>query len=68
MIIFEREADGGYVVHCPTLPGCRTQGDTLDEAHENIKEAIALYLESLIAHHEAIPEEDIYIRPVQVTL
>lgn len=40
---------GGYVVTCPALPGCYTQGDTIDEAIENIKEAILLCLEDLQA-------------------
>ena len=31
------EETGGYVVSCPSLPGCYTQGDTIDEALENIK-------------------------------
>lgn len=35
----------GFDVHCPILPGCNSQGDTLDEALENIKDAIATYLE-----------------------
>jgi predicted RNase H-like HicB family nuclease len=39
------------------LPGCHTQGETLEEAERNVKEAIVLYLESLAAHGEAIPEE-----------
>jgi predicted RNase H-like HicB family nuclease len=39
------------------LPGCHTQGETLEETERNVKEAIALYLESLAAHGEAIPEE-----------
>lgn len=36
---------GGYAVYCPELPGCTSAGDTQEEALENIKEAIALYLE-----------------------
>lgn len=67
-VIFEREPDGGYVVHCPALPGCHSQGGNLDEAQDNIKEAITVYLESLHDHNEPIPEEDIYIRPIQVAL
>ncbi len=43
------EEVGGYVVTCPALPGCYTQGDTIDEALENIKEAILLCLEDLQA-------------------
>jgi predicted RNase H-like HicB family nuclease len=45
------EEVGGYVVTCPALPGCYTQGDTIDEAIENIKEAILLCLEDLQAQH-----------------
>ncbi|HDZ01537.1 MAG TPA: type II toxin-antitoxin system HicB family antitoxin [Nitrospirae bacterium] len=34
----------GYDVHCPALPGCHSQGDTFEEALENIKDAITTYL------------------------
>jgi len=36
---------GSYAVYCPELPGCTSAGDTEEEALDNIKEAIALYLE-----------------------
>jgi predicted RNase H-like HicB family nuclease len=42
---------------CPLWPGCHSQGETLDEAEKNIKEAIEIFLESLAAHREPIPEE-----------
>jgi len=45
-IIMEDET-GGYVAFVPALPGCHTQGDTLQELLENVKEAIELYLETL---------------------
>jgi len=54
-VILEKEEDGGYHVFCPALVGCHTQGDTFDEAMENIKDAIKLYIESLKAHKEPIP-------------
>ena len=38
---------GGYVVSCPSLPGCHSQGETENEALSNIREAIQAYLESL---------------------
>ncbi len=41
----------------PALPGCNTQGDSFEEAVQNVREAIQAYLESLRAHGEAIPEE-----------
>jgi predicted RNase H-like HicB family nuclease len=56
-VFYERAPEGGYVASVPALPGCHTQGDTLEEAERNIKEAIALYLESLVADGEPIPEE-----------
>jgi len=49
--------DGYWVAECPSLPGCISQGETHDEAIANIKEAIALYIESLEAHGETVPDE-----------
>jgi antitoxin HicB len=56
-VFYEQAAEGGFVATVPSLPGCHTQGETIEETAANIKEAIALYLESLAAHGEAIPEE-----------
>lgn len=56
-VFYEEAHEGGYVVSVPALPGCHSQGETLEEAEKNIKEAIELYLESLAAHKERIPEE-----------
>ncbi len=47
VILEEDEEVGGYVVSCPALPGCHSQGETNDEALANIKEAIEACLESL---------------------
>ena len=44
-VILEPEEGGGYHIFCPSLKGCHSCGDTAEEALENIKEAIALYLE-----------------------
>lgn len=45
-IVLEKQEEGGYTAYVPALPGCISQGETEEEAIENIKEAIALYLES----------------------
>ncbi len=66
--IFETQPDGGYHASCPALPGCHSEGDTLDESIANIREAIAVYLESLQAHGEPLPIEDILIKPLDVVL
>jgi len=46
-IVLEESDEGGYTVYVPSLPGCISEGDTEEEAIENIKEAIELYLESI---------------------
>jgi len=46
-VVLEEAEEGGYVVSCPALPGCHSQGDTMEKALENIKEAIAGCIESL---------------------
>ena len=56
-VYYEQAPGGGYVAFVPALPGCHTQGETLEETERNVKEAIALYLESLATHGETIPEE-----------
>jgi predicted RNase H-like HicB family nuclease len=56
-VFYEQVPKGGYVAFVLALSGCHTQGETLEETEVNVKEAIALYLESLAAHGEAIPEE-----------
>ena len=54
-IVIEKDEDG-YFVFCPVLQGCYTQGDTYEEAIENIEDTIRLHLEDIIASDEAIPE------------
>ncbi|MCY3691937.1 MAG: type II toxin-antitoxin system HicB family antitoxin [Chloroflexi bacterium] len=45
MITIDRDEDGVWIVECPSIPGCVSQGDTKDEAIANIREAIALCIE-----------------------
>ena len=67
-IILDREPDGGFHAFCPALKGCHSQGDTLDEATDNIREAIGAYLESVTAHGEPIPREDLLIKPLEIAI
>ena len=52
-VVLEEQEEGGFVAYVPTLPGCATQGETRDEAMNNIKEAISVYVESL--HDRELP-------------
>jgi predicted RNase H-like HicB family nuclease len=65
-VILEPGEDGYVVAQCPALPGCWSQGKTDEEALANIQEAIELYVESLVANGEKIPQEE--VRTVEVTL
>ncbi len=57
-VLLSREPEGGYTVMVPTLPGCVTYGESMDEAISNVREAIELYIESLVAHGEPVPNEE----------
>jgi predicted RNase H-like HicB family nuclease len=46
-VVLEPCDEGGFAVYVPSLPGCISEGETREEALENIKEAIALYLEPI---------------------
>jgi predicted RNase H-like HicB family nuclease len=52
-VLFEPSDEGGYTAFVPALPGCISEGDTLEEARQNIREAIELYLEPV---DEPLPE------------
>jgi predicted RNase H-like HicB family nuclease len=54
-VLIEQDEDGMYVAEVPSLPGCVSQGQTREEAVENVREAITAYLESLEAHGDPIP-------------
>ncbi|CAD6495158.1 MAG: HicB_like antitoxin of bacterial toxin-antitoxinsystem [Candidatus Argoarchaeum ethanivorans] len=54
-IVIEKEEDNGYYAYSPNLPGCFSNGDTIEETRANMYEAIQLHLESLFAHSEHFP-------------
>lgn len=56
-VFYQHDPEGGFVASVPLLPGCHTQGETLEEAKRNVREAIEVYLESLREHGEEIPVE-----------
>ncbi|MBV8822275.1 MAG: type II toxin-antitoxin system HicB family antitoxin [Ktedonobacteraceae bacterium] len=68
-IILHPDAEqGGYTVTVPSLPGCVTEGDTLEEAIAMAKEAIQLYIESLIADGEPVPEEKEHVQVIVISI
>ena len=56
-VVVERDEDGVYISSCPALQGCHSQGDTYEEAIENLKDAIKLHIEARQSLGEPIPIE-----------
>ncbi|MFN3444700.1 MAG: type II toxin-antitoxin system HicB family antitoxin [Bacteroidia bacterium] len=56
-IHLHKEPDGGYTAIVPTLPGCVSYGENIDEAISMVKEAIELYIEELKDRNEPIPDD-----------
>ena len=56
-IVVDPDPEGGFTVTVPALPGCITQGETIDECITHAQEAIELYIEDLVASGEPVPEE-----------
>jgi len=66
-VVIEQDEDGIYVVSVPALRGCYSQGDTVDEALENVKDAIRLHIEARKAAGEPIPIE-VLVDEVEVSV
>jgi predicted RNase H-like HicB family nuclease len=60
-VFLEEAEEGGYVVTCPSLPGCISEGDTREEALANIKDAIEGYLTSLRKHQRDLPKVEVEV-------
>jgi predicted RNase H-like HicB family nuclease len=60
--------DGGFTVTVPALPGCVTQGASVDQAIAMAREAIQLYIESLVADGVPVPEESAPIHALTISV
>jgi predicted RNase H-like HicB family nuclease len=63
-VVLEPSDEGGYTVYAPSLPGCISEGETVEDALENIREAIELYLEPV--EDDWIPEEGALVQELVV--
>lgn len=63
-VFLEEAEEGGYVVTCPALPGVVSEGETKEEALENVKDAIAGYL--AVLHKHSKPEPKVETEVVEV--
>jgi predicted RNase H-like HicB family nuclease len=68
-IVIEKEKDDpGYYAYSPTLPGCFSNGKSVEEAKRNIREAIELHVQSLLAHEQSVPQADDLVHVEELTV
>ncbi len=68
-IVIEKEAeDDGYAAYSPTLPGCFSNGKTIEEAKRNIREAIQQHIEALLAHGQSVPQNERLVHVEELTV
>ncbi len=68
-IVIEKEAeDEGYSAYSPTLPGCFSNGKTIEEAKRNIREAVQQHVESLLTHGLPIPQNEQLVHVEELTV
>ena len=68
-IVVEKEPeDGGYHAYSPTLPGCFSNGTTIEEARRNIREAVQQHLQTLLAHGQSIPQSESMVHVEELTV
>jgi len=61
-LIFHQAEEGGYWVEAPALPGCYSQGESIEETIKNIREAIEAHIEALKEEGQEIPEEGEFVK------
>lgn len=68
-VVVEKEPeDDGYYAYSPTLPGCFSNGKTIEEARRNIREAIEQHLASLAEHSQVIPQDNRLVHVEELTI
>jgi predicted RNase H-like HicB family nuclease len=63
-VVLEPSDEGGYTIYVPSLPGCISEGQTVAEAIDNIREAIQLYLEPV--EDDMVLDEDAEVEEIEL--
>jgi len=68
-IVIEKESDErGYKAYSPSLPGCFSNGGTIEETKRNIREAIGQHIQALLAHGQPVPQHESLVHVEQLTV
>ena len=68
ILIEKEQEDQGYLAHSPALPGCFSNGSTMEEAKTNIREAIQQHVEALLAHGQTIQHHENLVHVEELTI
>ncbi|MBW7864398.1 MAG: type II toxin-antitoxin system HicB family antitoxin [Candidatus Hydrogenedentes bacterium] len=68
IVIEKEQEDTGYLAYSPTLPGCFSNGATIEETKRNIREAIQQHVESLEAHGQKIEQRERLVHVEELTV
>ena len=68
IVIEKEQEDEGYLAYSPNLPGCFSNGKTIEEAKRNIRQAIEQHVESLLAHNQPIPQNERLVHVEELTI
>lgn len=68
IVVEKEQEDEGYSAYSPTLPGCFSNGKTIEEAKRNIREAIQQHIASLLAHNQLIPQHEKLVHVEELTV
>ena len=68
IVIEKEEEDGGYLAYSPTLPGCFSNGKTIEDARKNIREAIQQHIASVLAHGQPVPQNEKLVSVEELTV
>ncbi len=68
IVIKKEPEDEGYYAYSPTLPGCFSNGKTMEEAKRNIREAVELHLASLLERAAPVPQDERVVHVEELTV
>ena len=68
-IVIEKEPeDEGYLAYSPSLPGCLSNGRTIEETKRNIREAIQMHVALLLSHRQPVPQQEHMVHVEELTV
>jgi predicted RNase H-like HicB family nuclease len=68
IVVEKEQEEEGYSAYSPTLPGCFSNGKTIEEAKRNIREAIQQHIQSLLDHSQPIPQNEKLVHVEELTV